>query len=95
MRNSQKYLEGSAPRKMGVGKMLSARDVQAPMALLGLSELQLRLLASACLCRVDFAGSKWLLVACHSWSSRGDFQNLLDTQVLSQGRGAGGSRERG
>lgn len=60
------------------------------MALLGLSELQLSLLAGAFLCRVDFAGSKWLLVAFHSWSSRGDFQNLPNTQVLSQGEGLTG-----
>ena len=63
------------------------------MALLGLSELRLSLFAGAGLCRVDFAGSEWLLV---SWrSSRGDFQDLPNSRVLGLGRGTGGSRGRG
>lgn len=62
------------------------------MALLGLSELQLSFFASAHLCRVDFAGSKWLLVTCHCWSSRRDLENLPDTQGLRRW-GDGGSQQ--
>lgn len=63
------------------------------MALLGLSDFYSWAFLLGLSLQNNFAGSKWLLVACHYWSSRGDFQNLPNSWGLSWGGRMGGSQE--
>lgn len=62
--------------KNGCWENAFCKGYKNTIVLLVLSKLELSLFASDHLCKVNFAGSKWFLVACRCQSSRGNFQNF-------------------